>query len=120
MHVLPYICALLLGAGAALFAGCGDRSNLIPRQDASALSTNIAAVQAAVNARNCGVSDQALSQAQARVTNLPDSVDSRLRQRLLNGLNTLRQKAETECSQAPRTTTTVIPTTPTTESVPQT
>jgi hypothetical protein len=114
MRLLPYIFALLLGVGAALFAGCGDRSSLIPPQDATQLKSNIASVESAAANRDCGVSEKALSQARATVTNLPDGVDPRLRERLTTGLDRLRTKAQTECSQAPPTTTTEVPTTTTT------
>jgi hypothetical protein len=122
MQALPYICALLLGVGAALFTGCGDRSNLIPPQDAEALKTNIASVEDAAANRDCGVSEKALSKARATVTNLPDGVDARLRERLVEGLDRLRTQAETECTQAPPTTTTEVPTTTTTttETAPET
>ena len=120
MRVIPYICALLLGAGAALVAGCGDRSGLIPRQDADALKTNIAAAKEAVGARQCGASDQALSQARTTVTNLPASVDDRLRRRLLDGLDRLATKAGTECNEPPVTSTTAVPTTTTTAPPPVT
>ena len=118
MPVLPLICALLLGIGAGVVTGCGERSNLIPPQDASALKTDINAVQDAARARECGRSEKALRQARTTVTNLPPAVDDELRRRLLRGLDRLASTADSECAQPPITTTTTVPTTTTTEAEP--
>ncbi len=120
MRALPYVCAAVLGAGAAIATGCGDRDNLLPATDASALSTDLAAIRAAADARECGPADSALRRARSTVSNLPDSVDARLRRRLTSGLDKLAQRADAECDDAPLTTTTTVPTTTTTEPPPET
>ncbi len=114
-RVLPYLCAIVAGTGAGLLVGCGgDRSGLIPPQDASDLRATLQAVESAADGRDCGQSDKALAQARAAVTNLPAAVDDRLVARLNEGLKRLDDKAGNECRKKPETTTTEIPTTTTT------
>jgi hypothetical protein len=120
MRVLTLLCALLLGVGAALLTGCGDRSKLLPQKDAAALRTQLQAVNGAVGAKNCQQTDAAISQARTRVKALPSSVDGRLVERLLSGLTTLRDRAAGECNPAQVTTTTVPTTTTTTTTQTQT
>lgn len=116
MRVLPYLCALLLGVGAALMAGCGDRSKLIPAGDAGQVKQQLSAVRSAVADGNCGQASAAVSRAQSTVTNLT-GVDRRLKERLASGLDKLASRASSECEDAastPSTTTSTIPTTETT------
>lgn len=117
MRSLTILCALLLGVGAALLTGCGDRAKLLPKQDAAALRSQLQAVQGAVDAKNCNQTDAAITQARTRVKALPSSVDSRLVERLLRGLTTLRERAVSECDPG-QVTTTTVPTTTTPETAP--
>jgi hypothetical protein len=115
MRVLPLLCALLLGVGTALLAGCGggDRANLLPAQDAQALKTQLQAVQQAASSRDCDLSQAALTRARSTVRSLPDAVDERIVERLLRGLDTLRAKTDDECAAPAEVTTTTVPTTTT-------
>lgn len=114
MRFIPYLCALLLGVGAALFAGCGNRGNLIPAGDGDAVKAELSAVQEAVDAGECGQAEAAVTRARSAVDNLPESVDARLKSRLKGGLGDLSSKARQECAAEPETTTTQVPTTETT------
>jgi hypothetical protein len=114
MRVLPLLCALLLGVGTGLLAGCGgDRGNLLPQSDAKALKAQLQAVQQASSARRCGSTTEALDRARATVKDLPASVDDAVVERLLRGLDRLRTRADEECAASPEVTTTTITTTTT-------
>jgi hypothetical protein len=115
MRALPYLCALLLGAGAALVAGCGDRSNLIPASSAGDVKQQLSDVEAAVADGSCGDVTAAVGRAQSAVTNMPEDVDPRLKQRLLSGLDKLARRAQSECDAAATPSTTSTQTVPTTE-----
>lgn len=112
MRVLPSICALVLGVAAALFAGCGDRSGLLPSGSASNLKRELGAVQQAVDAKDCPATDSAIERARNAVKNA-DGLDSRLRSRLLSGIGQLSGRAKSECvAEAPqKTLTQEVPTT---------
>lgn len=114
MRLLPYLCALLLGVGAAVMAGCGDRGNLIPSSNASSLTSELSAVKSAVSERDCGKVEAAISRARSAVDNLPDGVDTRLKSRLKGGLGKLSASANSSCAAPPATTTETAPTTETT------
>jgi cell division septation protein DedD len=130
--VLPYLLALILGAAAAVAVGCGDRSNLIPSSTASSLKAQLAQIKADVDAGNCtGLSDK-LQRVHDDATQLPNSVDRRLRMRINDGIQALQQTAPGDCASvaaaqtdtqttetvAPETTTTEPPATTPTEAVP--
>lgn len=114
MRVLPYLCALVLGVGAAVMAGCGDRSKLIPAGDAGQVEQQLSAVKAAVADGDCGTARTAVLRAQRTVINMT-GVDRRLKQRLSSGLDRLATRASTECDEAASTPTTTTKTIPTTE-----
>lgn len=112
MRALPLLCALLLGVGTAILAGCGgDRGNLLPQADAQAIKVQLQAVQQAAATRQCDEKTKALSRARAQVKALPPSVDDAIVERLLRGLDRLRTRADEECAAAPEVTTTTVPTT---------
>jgi cell division protein FtsN len=115
MRALPYLIALLLGVGAALLAGCGDRSNLIPPGAAGNVKEQLSTVQAAVADGSCGEVGAAVNRAQSAVTNMPEDVDPRLKQRLRSGLDNLLSRAQRECDAADKPSTTSTQTLPTTE-----
>jgi hypothetical protein len=100
---------------AALVVGCGsDRSNLIPPQSASSLRDSLAQVKAAVDGGDCTGADNALNDARARADRLPNTVDRRLRQRINEGLRTLRTTVPRDCAAHQTQTTITTDTTPTT------
>jgi hypothetical protein len=111
----------VLGAAAALLVACGaSGKNLIPVTDAGTLQSDFNAIASAVASGDCTGANQALAKAQADVSNLPRTVDPRLRARLQQGLSDLQQTAPVECkknqtsTQTTTTTTTTAPTTTTT------
>jgi hypothetical protein len=118
--------ALLVGAVAALAAGCGDRSNLLPPANASTLSDQLDAVREAVNAGDCSAANRALAQADATLKRVPSTVSRALRSRMRAGLVQLRTTVPRDC-RAPETTETqttetqtVTTETPTVTSTPET
>jgi hypothetical protein len=119
---VSFAAALLLGAAAAGLVACGDRSDLIPSDDASRLKERIAAVRAAMEAGDCqrAIAEAGAVQAQARL--LPDDVDPRLRRRVRSGANALATEVPEDCQARTETveTTPETATTETTETVPPT
>ncbi|HEU4973963.1 MAG TPA: hypothetical protein VFT50_02645 [Baekduia sp.] len=115
---LPHLCALLAGVAASVALGCGDRSNLIPVNDAGTLKDQLAAVQDAVDAGDCAAAEAALNRADASAQQLPRSVDRRLRRRIADGLQQLHQVVPTDCQQTETTTTETTPETVPTETTP--
>jgi hypothetical protein len=118
MRVLPLLLALVLGVTTAYVVSCGgDRSNLIPQSNASDLNSALDQVASATKSGDCSKAGQALSRAQGVLVNLPSSVDTRLRQRLQDGLASLRQHVPSQCQQTSSTqaTTTQAPATTATQ-----
>jgi hypothetical protein len=117
---LPHLCALLAGATAALAVGCGDRSHLVPVDDAQTLKDRLAAVQQAVDAGNCDQAEQALNRASDAAQNLDaNEVDRRLRRRILDGIQQLRETVRPDCEDAQtETVDTTTTETVTTDTVP--
>jgi hypothetical protein len=117
MRVLPLLLVFALGMGAAFLLSCGgSNSKLIPVSDADQIKAQVDSVEAAVANGTASCSEAAAAAARARdvVVNLPKSVDTTLRDRLLSGINRLKQRAQTECRQQTGSVTTEIPTTTTT------
>lgn len=117
MRVLPLLLVFALGMGAAFLLSCGgSNSKLIPVSDADQIKAQVDSVEAAVADGTASCSEAAAAAARARevVVNLPQSVDNRLRDRLLSAINRLKQRAETECRQQTGSVTTEIQTTTTT------
>lgn len=119
---LAYLLVFALGIGAAGLSACGSGSSkaLIPAADAGLLQDDFDAVAAAIADDDCPRASSAVDRAQARVDSLPRSTSQRLRQRLRDGLGTLRRQAAAECVAPVETTTTeTLPTdTTTTETLP--
>src|SRR4051794_3280347 len=63
--LLPSLCALLLGAAAAIAVGCGGRSHLVPGDAASSMTQQLAAVREDVAAGDCTSAQNALRDARA-------------------------------------------------------
>jgi hypothetical protein len=99
MRLLPQLAALLLGAATAFLVACGD-DNLIPASDASRVQNALDEVQADFRAGNCQGAEQAVARARGALLNLPDSVDSRLRDRLRSGVAKLAEQVPATCGQS--------------------
>jgi hypothetical protein len=99
MRLLPQLAALLLGAATAFLVACGD-DNLIPASDASRVQNALNEVQADFRAGNCEGAEQAVARAKGALLNLPDSVDSRLRDRLRSGVAKLAEEVPATCGQS--------------------
>ena len=122
MRVLPPLAALLLGAATALLVACGGSDGRIPAGDASSLTSALNQISSEFRAGQCVAAQRAVAKAQNDVLALPDTVDSRLRQRLQSGIENLASKVPATCNQAqtqtqqtqPDTTTNDTTSTPTT------
>jgi hypothetical protein len=99
MRLLPQLAALLLGAATAFLVACGD-DNLIPASDASRVQNALNEVEADYRAGNCQGAEQAVARARGALLNLPDSVDSRLRDRLRSGVAKLAEEVPATCGQS--------------------
>jgi hypothetical protein len=100
MRLLPLLAALLLGAAAAYLVACGDNDNLIPASDASRVENALNEVQADFRAGRCQDAEAAVAKAKGALLNLPESVDSRLRDRLEAGVAKLAEEIPATCGQA--------------------
>jgi hypothetical protein len=99
MRLLPQLAALLLGAATAFLVACGD-DNLIPPSDASRVQNALDEVQADYRAGRCQAAEAAVAKARGALLNLPDSVDSRLRDRLRSGVAKLGEEVPATCGQS--------------------
>jgi hypothetical protein len=99
MRLLPQLAALLLGAATAFLVACGD-DNLIPASDASRVQNALNEVQADYRAGRCQAAEAAVAKARGALLNLPDSVDSRLRDRLRAGVAKLAEEVPATCGQS--------------------
>ncbi len=119
------LAALLVAAG-LLPAACGGSSGLIPAGNAGPLRSDFEAVAEAAENGNgdCSKTESALQSTQHDYESLPSSVDSRLRNRLSEGISQLRSQALLACKQpsggGATTTATVGKPTITTSSTPTT
>lgn len=117
MRPVVHLCALVLGAGAALATGCGgDRSGLLPADKAQSLKGDLQDVRQAVEDGDCGAAAAAIERARSAISN-SGGLDPKLRGTLRGGLGRLSGTAATECTPdapAQDTTTTEVPTTETT------
>jgi hypothetical protein len=128
---LPHLIALLCGFLAAVAVGCGDRSNLIPGQRASDLTSQLDDIKSAIDAGRCDGLSARVKAFHDDATSLDPAVDRRLRTRLRQGANSLQDHAVDDCEAAaaaqtqtqttdttPQTTPTQTVTTDTTPTVP--
>jgi hypothetical protein len=99
MRLLPQLAALLLGAATAFLVACGD-DNLIPPSDASRVQNALNEVEADYRAGRCQAAEAAVAKARGALLNLPDSVDSRLRDRLRSGVAKLGEEVPATCGQS--------------------
>jgi hypothetical protein len=121
MRVLPALAALVLGAATALLVACGGDGR-IPAGDASSIKSALTKISSDYRAGRCDAAERDVARAQNELLDLPDSVDSNLRQRLQSGIQNLGKRVPATCGQAqtqtqetqPETTTTDTTTTETT------
>ena len=99
MRVLPPLVALVLGAATALLVACGGSDGRIPASNASSLTSALSQISSDFRAGRCAAAQRAVIKAQNDVLALPDTVDSRLRQRLQSGIQNLAAKVPATCSQ---------------------
>lgn len=119
---LPHIVALLLGVGAAVAVGCGDRSNLIPSGKADDLTQQLDAIKGRIAAGDCdGITGDVRQFRTAVIALSKDGVDTALRRRLREGADSLLESAADDCvavrngqtqTETTDTTTTETDTTP--------
>lgn len=97
---LPYVLALVLGAGAALLAACGDSTRGgIPAADAADLNSQLEDVRDRVDDGNCDELSGQLRQVDNGIDDLPRSVDNRLIESLRDGADRLQRRAVQECNE---------------------
>jgi hypothetical protein len=106
-----------LGFAASLLAACGGGSRVLSADQASALSSRLNQLQAAVNNGDCSGVANGLSQLSTEIANVSNAT---ARANLTEGFDTLQQQASRECpASTPRTTSTTTTTkTTTTQSTP--
>jgi hypothetical protein len=120
---LPHLVALVLGVGAAVAVGCGDRSNLIPAGKADSLTQQLADIKSRIDQGDCdGITDDVRQFREDVIALGKNGVDTSLRRRLREGADALLDTAADDCAQARNdqtqtettdTTTTETDTTPT-------
>jgi cytoskeletal protein RodZ len=115
----------VIGAAVPVLVACGSGgANLIPVANAGPLQGDFNAIADAVARGNCAATASALAKAQTDVTNLPATVDPRLRLRIQQGLADLQNTAPRECQANATSTQTTAPTntqtTTTTQTTPTT
>lgn len=113
-HASRAILAGALGFAAAFVVACGGGSGLLSGNQASTLNNQLDSVSSALASKNCGDVSNATSQLADDVVNLPESINSTLRNNLTQGVSTIAQLARRQCANVPSTPTTQTPTTTTT------
>ena len=114
VRLLPALAALVLGAATAVLVACGGDGR-IPAGDASELKSALNQVSSDYRAGNCTAAAQAVVKAQNDLLNLPDSVNTDLRNRLQAGISNLRKRVPATCDQAQTQTQTTQPDTTTSD-----
>jgi hypothetical protein len=100
MRLVPLLAASLLGAASAGLVACGGGDGgKIPSADASRLERRLDTIASATRSGNCDAAQAAVARASDAVVNLPDSVNARLRARLNEGLQNLRQQVSAQCER---------------------
>lgn len=114
-----------LGFAVSLIAACGGGSRVLSADQASALKSQLARLQSAVNAGDCSGVQDSLSQLSSEISSVSNDT---ARANLTEGFDTLQRQAGSECptstpratSTATTTTTTTKPKTTTTQTTPTT
>jgi outer membrane biosynthesis protein TonB len=116
----PLVLALVLGVLSAVAVACGDEGDdrrLIAPSRAADIREELDTIASRVERGNCDDLQPAFTRLERAVDELPQATDRRLRRRLAEGVQNLRQIAPDECrDNRPETT----ETTETTETVPET
>ena len=90
--------AATLAAG--LLGACGSSDELVPASQARAIDESLQRVAEATTNGDCEAATAALADAQAGFDQLPSSVDTGLRERILAGLEQLNQTVPEQCDQS--------------------
>ena len=97
----PHLIALLCGLLVAVAVGCGgDRSHLIPDQRASNLTRQLDDIKSSIDAGRCDGLSAKVARFHDDATDLPNSVDRRLRRRINDGVASLQEHAVDDCDAA--------------------
>jgi hypothetical protein len=99
MRIVPSLAALLLGVATAFLVACGSDGR-IPASDASRVDNALNEVATDFRAGNCQAALQAVAKARGALLNLPDSVDTSLRDRLRAGVAKLSEQVPATCGRA--------------------
>jgi hypothetical protein len=119
--LLLALIAAALGVSSAFLVACGDRNDLIPGTDASALESDLDQASVACERNNRAAALAAVGRAQARAGNLPSEVDADLRKTLGENLAVVRDRVAADCQRTQTTQSTqTTATTPTTVTTPTT
>jgi cell division protein FtsN len=110
--------AALLGVASAFLVACGDRNDLIPKDDAAAIESNLDQASALYSREECRAAQAQIAEAQARASRLPSSVNGDLRTTLEQNIQIVLRRVQEQCgrTQTTQTTQTTQPTV--TETVP--
>jgi hypothetical protein len=113
--------AASLGVASAFLVACGDRNDLIPSSDASAVESDLDQASVACEGNNRAAALAAVDRARARAGNLPSEVDVDLRKTLGENLGVVRERVAADCQRTQTTQSTqTTATTPTTVTTPTT
>jgi hypothetical protein len=114
MRVLPALAALVLGAVTALLVACGGDGR-IPAGDASSIKSALSKISSDYRAGRCDAAERDVARAQNELLDLPNSVDSKLRERLQSGIQNLGKRVPATCDQSQTQTQETQPETTTTD-----
>jgi hypothetical protein len=98
-RLVPALAALVLGAATAVLVACGGDGR-IPAGNASSLNSALNQIAADYRAGHCQAAERDVAKAQNQLLNLPDSVDTSLRDRLRSGIRNLGKRVPATCDQA--------------------
>jgi hypothetical protein len=96
---LAFLAAALLGPASAFLVSCGDRSALIPGEDADRLKSDLEHVQNAIIDGRCDVAQRAADQVALDARAIPATVDQRLQQAVNEGAGALQTQVPEQCEE---------------------
>jgi DNA primase len=115
--LLLVLIAAALGVSSAFLVACGDRNDLIPKNDASAIESNLDVAASQYEAQECRKAQTAVGQAETIAERLPQEVDHELRRTLQENIQHVLSRVQVDCGKTRSTqstqTTATTPTTPT-------
>ena len=97
------ILAGALGFAAAFVVACGGGSGLLSGNQAASLNNQLDSVSSALSSKNCGDVSNSTSRLADDIISLPSSINSTLRNNLTQGVSTIAQLAQKQCSNVPTT-----------------